>query len=411
MPNKTTQNPQYKQTPIGKIPTDWEVKKLGDLGKVVTGNTPSRTNPNFWNGSFCWASAHDFKSKYINDTIEKITESALKSARILPKNSVLVTCIASIGKNAICKVPLATNQQINSIIVSDDVNSEYVYYAIDKRVPNLFELAGKTAVPIVNKTEFEKFQIPLPPLPEQKKIADILSMWDLAIEKTQNIILNLKRRNKGLLKKIMNYELGIKKIKINELKIKDIAKTTAGGTPSTLVKNYWNGDILWMNSGDIHKKEIYDVEGRITDLGMKNSSTKLIPINSVLIALAGQGKTRGCVAVNKVELCTNQSIAAIIPNSDKIFYKFLYYNLANRYEELRSLSTGDGGRGGLNLAIINSIDISLPPIEYQFWSCELLDTAERELRMYEHKMELLQTQKKGLMQKLLTGEVRVKING
>ena len=147
-------------------------------------------------------------------------------------------------------------------------------------------------------------------------------------------------------------------------KIGKIAKTTAGGTPSTNIEEYWGGKIKWMNSGDLNLKRIYNVEGRITEAGLKNSSTKLIPAKCVLIGLAGQGKTRGTVAMNMIELCMNQSIAAIFPS--KNFYEdFLYHNLDFRYDELRQLSTGDGGRGGLNLNIINSIKILLPSLPEQ----------------------------------------------
>ncbi len=134
-------------------------------------------------------------------------------------------------------------------------------------------------------------------------------------------------------------------------------KIIAGGTPSTLKKEYWQGDIRWMNSGELNLKRVYEVENRITKLGLNKSSTKLIPRRCILIGLAGQGKTRGTVAMNMVELCTNQSIASIYPKPEIFNEEFLYHNLDFRYEELRGLSTGDGGRGGLNLQIIKSINI------------------------------------------------------
>ena len=127
---------------------------------------------------------------------------------------------------------------------------------------------------------------------------------------------------------------------------------TAGATPDTSIKTYWNGEHRWMNSGELNNKRIFEVQGRITEQGLNNSSTKMIPERCVLIGLAGQGKTRGTVAMNMVPLCTNQSIAAIFPNKDVFESDFLYHNLDNRYEELRSLSTGGEGRGGLNLQII-----------------------------------------------------------
>lgn len=186
-----------------------------------------------------------------------------------------------------------------------------------------------------------------------------------------------------------------------------IAKTTAGGTPSTKVKEYWGGKIRWMKSGELNLKKIYEVKGRITEEGLKNSSTKLIPPKSVLIGLAGQGKTRGTVAMNMIELCTNQSIAAILP-SDSFSEDFLYYNLDFRYEELRQLSKGDGGRGGLNLSIINTLDISLPPLPEQKAIARLLSTWDEAISKTQSLIAQKELRKKWLMQNLLTGKKRLK---
>jgi type I restriction enzyme S subunit len=139
-------------------------------------------------------------------------------------------------------------------------------------------------------------------------------------------------------------------------RIGEFTDCTAGGTPSTSVPQYWGGTIRWMSSGELNLKKVHEVDGRITDRGLRESSTKIVPARCVLIGLAGQGKTRGTVAMNTVELCTNQSIAAIFPN-ERFSPEYLYYNLDTRYEELRSMSTGDGGRGGLNLRIIRSIEV------------------------------------------------------
>jgi type I restriction enzyme S subunit len=114
-----------------------------------------------------------------------------------------------------------------------------------------------------------------------------------------------------------------------------------------------------MNSGELNLKIVREVEGRITVEGLKSSATKLIPKNCVLIGLAGQGRTRGTAAVNLIELCTNQSIAAILPN-ESFDSLYLYYNIESRYEELRELSAGGGGRGGLNLSLIKKLEIPFP---------------------------------------------------
>ncbi|MBU1661840.1 MAG: restriction endonuclease subunit S [Chloroflexi bacterium] len=190
------------------------------------------------------------------------------------------------------------------------------------------------------------------------------------------------------------------------VRIGDHAKLVAGGTPSTRVQEYWdNGNVLWMRSGDVHKKRIFDVEGRITKKGLDNSSATFLPIDSILVALAGQGKTRGTVAVNKVELSTNQSVAAIIPKIG-LDHEFLYYNLDARYELLRKLSTGDGGRGGLNLKILRNIWCVLPPLPEQRKIAGILSTWDEVIAKTAQLIAALQERKKGLMQHLLTGAVR-----
>jgi len=190
-------------------------------------------------------------------------------------------------------------------------------------------------------------------------------------------------------------------------RIGKITKTLAGGTPSTSKKEYWGGDIKWMSSGELNLKLVYEVEGRITELGLKSSSTRLIPPKCILIGLAGQGKTRGTVAMNMIELCTNQSVAAILP-SDEFFEDYLYHNLDYRYEELRQLSTGDGGRGGLNLNIINSVQIPLPPLPEQKAIAQVLSTGDAAIHTTEKLIAQKELCKKWLMQQLLTGKKRLK---
>jgi type I restriction enzyme S subunit len=190
------------------------------------------------------------------------------------------------------------------------------------------------------------------------------------------------------------------------MRIGDFADCTAGGTPSTFVDDFWGGEIRWMNSGELSMKFVKEVEGRITSEGLNNSSTKLIPPKCVLIGLAGQGKTRGTVAINLIELCINQSIAAIFPNSEFV-PEYLYYNLDSRYDELRNLSTGEGGRGGLNLEIIRSMHVLLPkPLEQESISL-VLSEMDAEIAALEKRWDKTLALKQGMMQELLTGRIRL----
>ena len=192
-----------------------------------------------------------------------------------------------------------------------------------------------------------------------------------------------------------------------EVKLGDITKILAGGTPSTKNKEYWNGNILWLTSGELNNKKIYTTKTKITEKGLENSNTRIIPIESILIGLAGQGKTRGTVAINYVELCTNQSVASILPN-EYFIQKYLYYQLDMRYKELRSLSYGDGGRGGLNLKILNNLIVKVPPLEEQKRIAEVLSLCDDIIENLTELIDKKEQYKKGVMQRLLSGEVRFK---
>jgi len=151
----------------------------------------------------------------------------------------------------------------------------------------------------------------------------------------------------------------------NIKKVGDFAVCFAGATPSTKIPSYWdNGNIPWMSSGEVHKGRVQDTDTKITKQGYDGCSTKMVPIHSIVVALAGQGKTRGTVAINDIELCTNQSLCAIVPN-EEVNYEYLFHNLRGRYRELRSMSGDVDGRGGLNLKHIQSIKVIVPPMSEQ----------------------------------------------
>ena len=153
----------------------------------------------------------------------------------------------------------------------------------------------------------------------------------------------------------------------------EVGRIVLGGTPKKEISEYWkNGIIPWLSSGEVNKKTIYFTDNFITKEGYDNSSATLVPKNSTVIALAGQGKTRGLVARIKISLSTNQSLATIIP-SELISNDFLYYYLSSQYTKLREISSGDGTRGGLNKEILKKFSIPLPPLEVQNHIVKILD--------------------------------------
>lgn len=302
------------------------------------------------------------------------------------------------------------NQNLVKLIPDEKIDRDFLFFKLKE--PRFISyistlVRGNANQVSITLDELFNYQLLLPPKGEQEKISKILSAWDEAIEKLESIIEKEIVFKETVVKSLMS---NIKEEANTEFKkLSDVCKKiTAGGTPSTNKPEYWGGDIPWMSSGEINLKFVKAVEGRITQAGLDNSSTKIIPKNSVLVALAGQGKTRGTVAVSEIDLCTNQSLAALIV-SDQISHLYLYYNLDTRYDELRRLSTGDGGRGGLNLKIIGDIVLPIPPMEIQKKIANAAKSLDLRIELLNRNKIQIQLQKQGLMQQLLTGKKRVKV--
>ncbi|MDE1524770.1 restriction endonuclease subunit S [Ligilactobacillus salivarius] len=191
-------------------------------------------------------------------------------------------------------------------------------------------------------------------------------------------------------------------------KLGNVAKITPGGTPSKNISNYWYPkEIPWLSSGEINKEIIFSTDDMISKEGFNNSSAKWIKQDSVLIALAGQGKTRGKVAINRIPLTTNQSIAGIEP-SNEVYYKFLYHQLTKDYLKLRLVSSGDGSRGGLNKKLLNDYAVNLSSIDEQHKLGILLSRIDNTLQLHERKCEELTLIKKALLQKLFPKKDEIK---
>lgn len=187
----------------------------------------------------------------------------------------------------------------------------------------------------------------------------------------------------------------------DEALVGEVADVVVGGTPSTAMPSLWNGEIRWMASGDVHQRHIFDVPGRISELGLRHSNAVVVAPQAIAMALAGQGKTRGTVALTHIPICTNQSIALIKPKDERLNSEFLYQSLIPRYEEMRSRSAG-GGRAGLTKGILECLPIQLPPSPEQRRIAEILSTIDQTIEQTEALIAKYQQIKSGLMHDLFT---------
>ena len=215
----------------------------------------------------------------------------------------------------------------------------------------------------VSKKDFMASTIPVPPLEIQDEIVRIL---DNFTELESELESELEFRNQQYeYYRNKLFDFSTKSNKVPYLSIGSFSKCFTGATPKTDVSEYWeNGTIPWMSSGEVNDGEIFGTKNKITQLGYDNSSTKIVPHSSVLLALAGQGKTRGKVAISRIPLCTNQSLCSIITNKT-VNPDYLYFFLQTQYFRLREISSGDGSRGGLNLKMIKDFLVPVPDIKTQ----------------------------------------------
>jgi type I restriction enzyme S subunit len=248
---------------------------------------------------------------------------------------------------------------------------------------------------------------------EQRHIVKILDETFEKIEKAkENAEINLQN-SKELFGSYLNNIFANPGNDWEKTTIGGVCNLMTGGTPSRVKSEYFkNGTINWLVSGDVNKKEIKDCDGRITELGLKNSNTKYLPLNSVMIALNGQGKTRGTVAILKIKATCNQSLVSIYPKNDsKLLPEIVFANLNGRYNEIRKL-TGDTGndRRGLNMPIIRSIKFSFPKSLSEQKSIvaklDKLSTETKKLEaIYKQKLTDLEELKKSILKKAFNGEL------
>jgi len=189
-------------------------------------------------------------------------------------------------------------------------------------------------------------------------------------------------------------------------RIDEIASVTSGGTPSRSNSEYWDGNIPWVTTSLVDFNVIQTAEEFITQDGLKNSSAKLFPKNTILMAMYGQGITRGKVAILGIEATTNQACCAIKLNNSFDTH-FIFQNLMNRYEEIRDLSN-DGGQKNLSAGIIKEIEVVSPSKEEQTKIATFLSTVDEKISQLSQKLHLLGQYKQGIMQKLFNQQIRFK---
>ncbi len=411
-----------KQTDIDRIPKNWKVLKIADIGEVITGTTPSTKVKEYWGEGYPFVTPTDFSdSKYVPKTERSVSPQGIRVARLIPKNTIMVTCIASVGEVSMASQECITNQQINSIISRRGIDPNYVYYAMLFRKGILKNWAGITTSPIIKKSLFEKFPIPLPPLPEQQKIAEVLGMMDEAIEKVDKAIEKTQRLKKGLMQELLTKGIGHKEFKDTKIgripkewevvKIHDLFDVETGTTPPTKKKEYWeNGNMNWFTPTDLSKliNEIYIIESerKITKEAIKEVSMTILPGKSLILSTRAPV---GYIAVTLDEATFNQGCKGLVPKDFSTLHSEFYcYYLQNKKYILQMQS---GGSTFKELAKERIENFQAPKlsIKEQMEITKKIRTVDKQYELLQKRRNKFTKVKIGLMNDLLTGKKRVKV--
>ena len=413
----------FQETPIGKIPKDWEVMRATDVAEYINGYPFS---PKDWKTS----GIPIIRIQNLNDPNAEFNffDGEIDEIYKVKNGDLLLSWSASIGVYIWKRGDAVLNQHIFKVIPKPKVNKLFLYYALFLAIEQLKRRVHGSTMKHFRRGELETTFLPFPPLGEQQKITEILSIVDEAIQKTDEITAKGERLKKALMNELLTGRIRVREengrlsfyreTELQETEIGKIprnwrieklgsivVKAKMGGTPKRSVREYWDGDIPFAKIEDITSshKYLFKTSTTITRLGLENSNAWVVPRDSLLITIYG---TLGAVAVNKIELATNQAIVGIVPKKEIVDVEFLHYWYSffqpnwNKYVKKST-------QPNLTLEIIVNSIIPLPPLNEQKGIVRILSLIDRTVELYHRERERLERLKRGLMDLLLTGKVRV----
>lgn len=349
---------------LGEIPSHWTLlqnKYL--LNEVFTGGTPNSSNHEFWTEGeegINWVSIGDMtKNNNIYDTNKKITLNGLKdkNLKVMPVGTILYSIYASLGKIATLQIPATTNQAILGLDVNlNKIDSKFYKYWLEQLEQNIKIFSNSTTQDNISQETVRSLPVFLPSFHEQNEIVKFLDhrtqKIDKLIEKKERLIELLKEKRqvlinetvtKGLNPNVKMKDSGIEWIgEIPEhwevKKVKHIFEVLRGGTPSTIEKDYWDGEVVWVTPVDLSKqgKFINTSDRTITEKGILNSSATIARKGSLILSTRAP---IGTISVANVNLTTNQGCHSLeLKNNNNILFYYHYFNAANNY--LQSIGRG-----------------------------------------------------------------------
>jgi len=301
-----------------------------------------------------------------------------------------------------------------------DVEPHFYVYFLQAAFTQLglFEGAGnRTTIPNLSRNRLAELEVPHPELSEQLAIANVLRSIRTAIRNQRYVVEKAQE-----LKTVAMSDLFTNGLRGEPLRDTDIGPVpeswnldrlgshfavASGGTPSRETKEYWiDGTIPWVKTTEVNYREITTTEERITRIGLEHSAAKLLPVGTVLMAMYGQGVTRGRVAVLGIEAACNQACAVMTPLGDDVSPRLLYHFLSYRYEQIRRMAHG-GQQQNLNLDIVRELPLLVMKSDEQHEIISIIDAIDQKIDLHKRKKAILDELFQTLLNNLMIGEVRV----
>ncbi|MBA3341435.1 MAG: restriction endonuclease subunit S [Gemmatimonadaceae bacterium] len=406
------------------IPAGWTVEPLADIADYKAGRTPARASPEYWGGAddgVPWVAISDMNEfGTINETKERITKTAFDHVfrrEAVRAGTLIMSFKLTIGRVATLGIDACHNEAIISIYPKPGVDKRYLGYflaQIDYDTLQDRQVKGNT----LNREKIDRIEIWLPPLHEQSSIADVLDLIRLGIQ-LQDRSLRAARELKRDAMRVL-FSQGLRGEALKESEVGPVPESwlleplgahclvASGGTPSRGDPAYWQGGkIPWVKTGEIAYCVINETEEHITKAGLDGSAAKLLPAGTLLMAMYGQGVTRGKVAILGIEAACNQACAAMRPSDDAVDPKYLYHFLTYRYAAIRQMAHG-GHQQNLNLDIVKDLPVAFSLEENEQQEIvAILDAVDRKIELHRRKRNVIDELFKALLHKLITGEIRV----
>lgn len=414
------------------VPEGWSVNKLSDICNIVGGGTPERAKPEYWGGDIPWVSPTEvtsLKSRYITKTKEKITDLGLNksSAKLHPKGTVLMTSRASIGYVAINTIPVTTNQGFQSLQCRESINNEYLYQHISWIKPELEKLSAGSTFSEISSTTLKGIQLTYPPLPEQQKITAILTSVDEVIEKTQTQINKLKDLKTGMMQELLTRGIGVDGKPHTEFKDSPVGIIPKGwevellGTLASFVTSgsrgwaqyYSKSGAIFIRIGNLTREHInfrFKDTIFVTPPNSAEGKRTLVQTGDVLISITADLGVIAVVNDDIGEAYVNQHVS-LVRLKDKNISRWIGHFLSFEESQKQFTANNDAGaKAGLNLTAIRNTLIALPTSGEMQTIVKSLDSVDQAIAMKRKRLLKITDTKKALMQDLLTGKVRVKVD-